>query len=222
VAGAACDCVDLEKNEKFVSLRASEENFMNAPTIGPQSCQLEDVAAYLDGELAGVALEAFEAHLKTCPGCVAELRAQRHLLCTLDFALNASRPFELPHDFTRVVAAHAENDLSGMQKGSERRRALQLCAILALLSFALLGAAARTLVFDPIRSFFRVTGSLLGLLWQVVYDAGTGIAVIVRVIGRAAVFGPSGWWLSLIVAFIVSLFLLPFLIAKYHRAQTAE
>ena len=195
---------------------------MNAPTISPESCQLEDVAAYLDGELVGVAQETFEAHLKICPACVAELQAQRHLLCTLDFALNESRPFELPHDFTRVVAAHAENDLSGMYKGTEGRRAVQLCAILALLSFALLGAAARTLVFEPIRSFFRIMGSLLGLLWQTVYDAGTGIAVIVRVVGRAAVLGPSGWWLSVIVAFIVSLFLLPFLIAKYHRAQTPE
>ena len=195
---------------------------MNAPTIDPESCQLEDVAAYLDGELVGVALETFEAHLKICPACVAELRAQRHLLCTLDFAFNESRPFELPHNFTRVVAAHAENDLSGMHKGTERRRAVQLCAILALLSFALLGAAARTLVFEPIRSSFRIMGSLLGLLWQTVYDAGTGIAVIVRVVGRAAVLGPSGWWLSVIVAFIVSLFLLPFLIAKYHRAQTPE
>ncbi|HXI74430.1 MAG TPA: zf-HC2 domain-containing protein, partial [Pyrinomonadaceae bacterium] len=186
---------------------------MNAPTIDPESCQLEDVAAYLDGELVGGALETFEAHLKICPACVAELRAQRHLLCTLDFAFNESRPFELPHNFTRVVAAHAENDLSGMHKGTERRRAVQLCAILALLSFALLGAAARTLVFEPIRSFFRIMGSLFGLLWQTVYDAGTGIAVIVRVVGRAAVLGPSGWWLSVIVAFIISLFLLPFLIA---------
>ncbi len=214
--------VARDGKQKFVAQRASEENFMNAPTIGKQSCQLEDVAAYLDGELAGASLEIFEAHLKTCPACVAELRAQRHLLCTLDYAFNESGPFELPHDFTRVVAAHAENDLSGMHKKSERRRAAQLCAILALLSFALLGAAARTLVFEPIRSFFRVMGSLLGLLWQAVYDAGTGIAVIVRVVGRAAVLGSSGWWVSLTFAFIVSLLLLPFLIAKYHRAQTTE
>src|SRR2546421_10463466 len=102
---------------------------MNARSIEKQDCQLEDVAAYLDGELDGVALETFEAHLKTCLECGAELRAQRQLLCTLDFALNESRPFALPHNFTKVVAAHAENDLSGMRKRGERRRALQLCAI---------------------------------------------------------------------------------------------
>jgi hypothetical protein len=86
----------------------------------------------------------------------------------------------------------------------------------------LLGAAARTLVFDPARSFIRVAGSLLGLLWQTVYDAGTGIAVIIRVVGRAAVLGPHSLWMFVALALIISLFLLPFLIAKYHRAQIIE
>ena len=195
---------------------------MKVPTIQPQGCQREDVAAYLDGELGGVALDTFEAHLKTCPDCTTELRGQRQLLCTLDFALNESGAFELPHNFARVVAAHAENDLSVMRKNSERRRAVQLCAILALVSFGLLGAASRTLVFDPVRSFLRVAGSLLGLLWQTIYDAATGIAVIVRVVGRATVLGPHGLWLFVGLFFLVSLSLLPFLIAKYHRAQIIE
>ena len=195
---------------------------MKVTTSDQNRCQLEDVAAYLDGELDGAALETFEAHLKSCADCAAELRVQRQLLCTLDFAFNGSRPFELPRDFTRVVAAHAENDLSGMRKWSERRRALQMCAVLALISFALLGAASRALVFDPVRSFFRVTGSLLNLVWQAIYDAGTEVAIIVRVVGRAVVLGPHGLWLFLALAFLTSLSLLPFLIAKYHRARIVE
>jgi len=195
---------------------------MKVPTIEKQGCQLEDVAAYLDGELDGSAVETFEAHLQTCPDCAAELRGQRQLLCTLDLAFNESRSFELPHNFTRVVAAHAENDLGGMRKKSERRRAFQLCALLALLSFALLGAASRTLVFDPARSFLRVAGGLLTLLWQAFAEVVTGIAVIVRVVGRAVVLGPRGLWLFLALALITSLSLLPFLIAKYHRAQIIE
>ncbi len=199
---------------------------MKVPTIEKQGekqgCQLEDVAAYLDGELSGSALETFEAHLKTCPDCATELRGQRQLLCTLDLAFNESRSFELPHNFTRVVAAHAENDLGGMRKKSERRRALQLCAVLALVSFALLGAASRTLVFDPVRSFLRVAGSLLTLLWQAFYEVISGLGTIVRVVGRAVVLGPRGLWLFVALALIISLFLLPFLIAKYHRAQIIE
>jgi anti-sigma factor RsiW len=195
---------------------------MKVTTIDGKGCQLEDVAAYLDGELSDTAQETFEEHLKSCADCTVELRVQRQLLCTLDFAFNESQRFELPRDFTRVVAAQAENDLRGMRKWSERRRALQLCAILALFSFALLGAASRTLVFDPARSFLRVTGSLISLVWQAIYDAGTGVAVIVRVIGRAIVLGSHGLWLLVAVAFIISVFLLPLLIAKYHRAQIVE
>jgi anti-sigma factor RsiW len=195
---------------------------MNVPAIEKQDCQLEEVAAYLDGELNGVALESFEAHLKTCVECAAELRMQRQLLCTLEFALNESRPIALPHNFSKIVAAHAENDLSGMRRKGERRRALQLCAILALVSFGLLGAASRTLVFDPARSFVRIAGSLLGLLWQTVYEAGTGIAVIVKVVGRAIVFAPHGLGLFLGFAFVISISLLPLLIARYHRAQIIE
>lgn len=182
----------------------------------------EDVAAYLDGELDGAASDGFEAHLKTCALCVTELRMQRQLLCTLDFAFSEPA-FELPRNFSRVVAAHAESDLSGMRKKSERRRALQLCALLALLAFALLGAASRALVFQPARSFLRIAGSLLDFVGRALYDAGTGVAVIVRVVGRAVILAPHGLGLILIILpFLIALALLPRLIVNYHRAQVIE
>src|SRR5713226_2431559 len=185
-------------------------------------CRTEDAAAYLDGELDGAASESFEAHLKTCARCATELRMQRQLLCTLDFAFSEPS-FELPRNFSRVVAAHAESDLSGMRKKSERRRALQLCALLALLAFALLGAASRALVFQPAGSFLRIAGSLLDLVGRALYDAGSGAAVIVRVVGRALILAPHGLGLLLIVLpFVIALALLPRLIANYHRAQVIE
>src|SRR3954451_4639008 len=134
-------------------------------------CQLEDVAAYIDGELSQAGANRFEDHLKSCLDCADELRAQRQLLCTLDVAFNGSRSFQLPHNFTRVVTARAENDLNGMRNKGERRRALKLCAMLAVTSFALLGAAARTVVFEPVGSFFRVSKSLLQLVWAAASQA---------------------------------------------------
>jgi hypothetical protein len=185
-------------------------------------CRTEDAAAYLDGELDGAASESFEAHLKTCARCAAELRMQRQLLCTLDFAFSEPS-FELPGNFSRVVAAHAESDLSGMRKKSERRRALQLCALLALLAFALLGAASSALVFQPARSFLRIAGSILDLVGRALYDAGTGVVVIVRVVGRALILAPHGLGMILIVLpFVIALALLPRLIVNYHRAQVIE
>ena len=189
--------------------------------IHDHDCRTEDVAAYLDGELSGAASESFEAHLKTCARCTTELRTQRQLLCTLDLAFS-ERSFELPRNFSRIVAAHAESDLSGMRKKSERRRAFQLCALLALLAFALLGAASGALVFQPARSFLRLAGSLLDLVWRALYDAGTGAAVIVRLVGRALILAPYGSGLFLVLLFVIAIALLPRLIANYHRTKIIE
>ncbi len=99
---------------------------MNQSAITDNGCEREDVAAYLDGELTAEELTSFETHLKSCAACAVELRRQRQLLCTLDVAFNESRAFDLPRDFTRVVAAHAESNLSGMRKQSERWRAMKI------------------------------------------------------------------------------------------------
>ena len=193
---------------------------MNVLTTNHQC--IEDVAAYLDGELDDAALEVFEGHVKTCAGCAQELRTQRQLLCTLNRAFEESGAFELPQDFARLVATHAESDVTGLRGRGERRRAFKVCAVLALLSFALLGAASRATVFQPARSSLRVGESLFDLAWKTIYDAGTGASVIVRLVVRAIALSPYGLGLFLILAFIIAISLLPRLIASYHRAQIIE
>jgi len=185
-------------------------------------CQLEDVAAYLDGELSEAGANRFEDHLRSCLDCATELRAQRQLLCTLDVAFNGGRSFQLPHDFTRIVTARAENDLSGMRNKHERRRALKLCAVLALVSFALLGAATRTVVFDPLSTLFRISRTLLQLAWQAGSEMVMSVTVLVRVIVRAVLLEQNGLGLLMLVAFLIAISVLPFLLVKYHRAQTIE
>jgi anti-sigma factor RsiW len=187
-----------------------------------EKCQLEDVAAYLDGELSEAGVNRFEAHLKSCLDCAAELRAQRQLLCTLEVAFNGNRSFQLPHDFTRIVTARAESDLSGMRNKHERRRALKLCAGLALVSFALLGAAARTVVLDPLSTLFRISRTVLQLAWHAAADAVMGATVLLRVIVRAVLLDQNGLGLLMLVAFLIAISVLPFLLVKYHRAQTIE
>lgn len=185
-------------------------------------CQLEDVAAYLDGELSEAGANRFEDHLRSCLDCATELRAQRQLLCTLDVAFNGGRSFQLPHDFTRIVTVRAENDLSGMRNKHERRRALKLCVVLALVSFALLGAATRTVVFDPLSTLFRISRTLLQLAWQAGSEMVMSVTVLVRVIVRAVLLEQNGLGLLMLVAFLIAISVLPFLLVKYHRAQTIE
>lgn len=185
-------------------------------------CQLEEVAAYLDGELGGHALVHFEEHVKQCSVCATELRTQRQLLCTLEVAFNQSRSFDLPSNFARVVTVRAENDLAGMRNGRERKRAIQLCILLAVIAFGLLGAATRAIVFDPLRSFLRTVRVLSDLLWQVVADAASAASVVARVIAGAVFDSQRGSRFLLVFAFILSVSCLSFLIVRYRRAQIIE
>ena len=185
-------------------------------------CQLEEVAAYLDGELDGAALGHFEEHVKECAECATELRAQRQLLCTLDVAFNHSSSFDLPSNFSRVVTVRAENDVAGMRSSRERKRAVQLCIVLALISFGLLGAATRAIVFDPLRSFLRVARVLSDLIWQVFSDAVSSASVLVRVVGRAVLDAQPGSRFLLAFAFLLSVSCLSFLIVRYRRAEIVE
>jgi len=191
-------------------------------TADKDVCPREEIAAYLDGELSGVALEHFEAHLNECSDCAGELRSQRQLLCTLDAAFSSSSRIKLPENFTRVVATHAEHNLRGLRGKSERRRALQLCALLAGTAFALLGAASGAIVIQPARNSLRMVARLLEVLSQAVLGAAEGFAIIGRMIGRAAVASPYGFGALIAFVFIGSIFLLPRLIASYHRTQIIE
>jgi anti-sigma factor RsiW len=185
-------------------------------------CHLQDVAAFVDGELAGAALDQFESHLKSCAGCADELRTQKQLLCTLDVAFNDSRSFNLPRDFSRVVTARAESDLRGVRRKPERRRALQLCVLLAVVSFGLMGAAARGLVIDPLKSFLRVTGTLLDFAGQAALNLAETVTVFTRLMARAVLFAPYGMGVLFLVALVFSILVLSFLIARYHRTQIIE
>jgi anti-sigma factor RsiW len=185
-------------------------------------CQADDVAAYLDGELSHSSTARFEDHLKSCDHCARELRAQRQLLCTLDVAFNDSRSFALPQDFARIVTTRAESDFSGMRRRPERRRALKLCAVLALVSFALMGAASRAIVFEPVRSFFKAGSTVLDLCWQAASEVAASTAVIIRVVSRAVFFSHNGAGLLLLLVFPLAISCLLFLITRYHRAQVVE
>ena len=186
------------------------------------NCPHEDLAAYLDGELSGVALEHFETHLASCSECADELRSQRQLLCTLEAAFSNSSRVRLPDNFTRIVATHAENNLRGLRDKSETWRVLQLCAALALGAFALLGATSGALVFQPARNSFQVVGRIIELFWHSVAGVGEGLAILGRMIGRAAVASPHGFGTAIALVFIVAISLLPRLIANYHRTQIIE
>ena len=187
-----------------------------------QICPGEDIAAYLDGELTAGATERFELHVAQCAACSAELRRQRQLVCTLEAAFSSQRKFDLPNDFTRVIATRAESDLRGVRSRAERYRAAKLCALLGLMAFGILGAAASSAVLQPLRNALRLVARLFELVWQAAADATESLAIILRVL-TGSTNGSSYFWPLLIgLTLVIAVTLLTRLIGKYHRRQIIE
>ncbi|CAN5778570.1 MAG: hypothetical protein H0T77_15135 [Pyrinomonadaceae bacterium] len=183
---------------------------------GNQLCQEEQIAAYLDGELDAFAGALFEQHFLECRLCNAELNAQRLFLRELDAALTLAPDLPVPSNFAQIVAARAESDMSGVRDGGEHKRALRFCVILALASFALLGAAASKAVVFSGRTVANQIFGLFGLLWTTLADAVMGLTVISRVIsGGLIAESPFAGLAALLLA--LGVVLLSILISSYHK-----
>jgi anti-sigma factor RsiW len=183
------------------------------------SCGSEEIAAYLDGELSEAARSTFERHVAECAPCTEQLREQRRLLCALDVALSAERSLPIPSDFARIVAAHAQTDMSGVRARSENRRALCLCLLLATLAALLIGSAALSeSVLGPVWALAKPAATVIAFFGRMLYNVGAGLAVFSRLGGRLLFESrPLGLFgCSLLLA---ALALLPRLIIRYHRAR---
>lgn len=183
----------------------------------------EEIVAYLDGELDVPSRALLEEHLAGCARCSSELKMQKRLICELDSALSDDAYVEMPGNFARIVAARAQSDLSGVRDGRERRRALLLCVMLAIMSVALLGGgAASESIFAPLRAIWKVGVALFNFMGHALYDAGAGLAVISRGIGGHLLFESRPLSLIVLLLFTSALFMLRRLIAGYHRTQITE
>jgi hypothetical protein len=200
----------FERNENFVTSAAANNHLCR---------KSEEIASYLDGELAASERGGFEQHVKECRACAAQLREQKLLLCTLDLALSEERSLPIPANFARVVAAHAQSDMSGMRERQEHKRALWLCTLLAAAAALLIGGAALSeSVVVPVQALARPAATILGFFWHTLYNAGAGLVVISRVSGHLFFESrPLGLLGSLLL--VAALGLLPRLIISYHRAR---
>ena len=195
---------------------------MNAMTTDQEKiCERNLIAAYVDGELEPEVTLLFEDHVQECASCRAELRAHRLFVCELDAALIDNAEIPVPADFSRMIAARARSDMSGVRTHSEHRKALGICVILALAGFALLGATARDAVFMVAEKFISTFIGVAGFVSIAVYDTVAGLAVIFRVLSRKIII-ESGSLGPLLVLLAVAILVLSRLISNYHRSSATE
>jgi predicted anti-sigma-YlaC factor YlaD len=201
------------------ALRACEGNNFVTSVTPDNTCRSEDIAAYLDGELAEAARCTVERHIKECAPCAEQLREQRRLLCALDLALSTERPVPIPSDFARVVAAHAQSDMSGVRARSENRRALCFCLLLAAVAGLLIGSAALSeSVLGPVWALAKPAATVIAFFGRMLYNVGAGLAVFSRLGGHLFFESrPLGLFGCLLL--LAALALLPRLIISYHRAR---
>ena len=190
-------------------------------TATEKICERNLAGAYVDGELNADLTLLFEDHLEGCADCRLELRAHRFFVCELDAALTDKREIPVPADFARRVAARAASDMSGVRTGTEHRKALTICMILALGGFALLGATARDAVFLVVQKFVTTALSLAGFVATAVYDTAAGLVVIFRVVSRKFIIETGSLW-PMLVLLAFGVFILSRLISNYHRSGATE
>jgi len=200
------------------------EQFVNSTV--PEPCSRADAVAYLDGELDAVAAGEFERHVVSCHVCAGTLAEQRRLLCALDVAFSEQPQrgeFALPENFAQVVTARAQTDMcSLLRRPSEKRRALSLIILLAVASFALLGASNFGAALAPARSAWNALTTALNVATHTIIETLTGLALILRALGGRLIAEPGSPRLLVWLLFASALFLLLRLITNYHRRRASD
>src|ERR1043166_9465040 len=184
-------------------------------------CEKNLVAAYVDGELDTTAQARFEEHLVDCQDCRLELRAHRQFICDLDALLTNDVQVAMPINFSRVVAARAVSDMSGVRTRVENRKAIVFCLILGITGFALIGSTTRLAMVSFVRVSARKIFSLIDLISHAIYDLAVSLAVISRVLSRKLV-ADNGDLRIVLVLLVFAVFLLSRLISGYHRTDAIE
>ena len=142
-------------------------------------CPIEDIAAYIDGELDARQEMDLEVHFAGCGSCLFELNRQKQFLCGLNMGLARETELELPPDFTRLVVANAESTVSGLRKPRERFNALFICAGLILFVLFAIGPEARR-VLDGFSTVIEQVAIVGGFFGHLIYAFFIGVAIVLR------------------------------------------
>jgi hypothetical protein len=188
---------------------------MQREFVPTKECPIDEIAAYIDGELSPAHEIELEFHFSMCPSCVEQLNLQKQFLCDLDSSLKEDHPIELPDDFAKVIATRAESSVSGLRRPAERYNALFVCAAVLLFFLFATGANASRAV-DGGGKAIDQAAVILGFFGHLVYSIFFGIAVILRTFAGQITFDP---WAAAFLILISSSIL--FAISRHRTGKTS-
>ncbi len=196
----------------------------SADTILNESCsQTDEIAQFLDGELAAADERLFEKHSANCSVCARKLNEQKRLLLTLNHAFAGEKQFELPADFFKTVVARSESNVSGLRRRDERARALAIVCALFLTGVVIGFAGGRSgFRFGSWGAYWAQIRVVAAVLSSFCYDLGLAVNIALRVgcnylIGHSAV--SHAFFLVLL---LISLAALSGLLFNYARIETQK
>lgn len=152
-------------------------------------CPREEIVAYIDGELSPREELELDLHLADCKVCLEELNAQKKVSTTLEILLeDKADDFELPENFTKVVTAKAESNVSGLRQPRERSKAFLIFAVLSLTLILGLGTEIETVwsAFDKFADRFLTLG---GFIWHTILEIAIGFAVVFGSLCQHFIYG---------------------------------
>lgn len=163
---------------------------MKAEVYENLSCPIDEISAYIDGELPGARELELGLHFAACRQCSDELNLQKQFLARLDSSLKQERELPLPADFARHIVANAESTVAGFRRPRELYNAAFICVGLLLFGLFALGADADR-VIGGVGSAFEQAGAVGGFLAKVVYSIFLGFTVIIRSLAAQVQVGDS-------------------------------
>ncbi len=149
------------------------------PQIQVFTCPVDEISAYIDGELGAARELELEMHFAGCRACADELNLQKQFLLGLNSSLKSENEIELPADFTKHIVANAESTVAGLRRPRELYNAAFICAALFLFVLFGLGADAGR-VWYGISAGFDQAAAVGSFFGHFVYSFLVGLAIIMR------------------------------------------
>ncbi len=149
------------------------------PQIQAFGCPVDEISAYIDGELAAARELELEAHFVGCRACADELNLQKQFLLGLNSSLKCESELELPANFTRNIVVNAESTVAGLRRPRELYNAAFICAALFLFVLFGLGADAGRVLY-AVSTTLEQAAAVGGFFGHLVYSFLLGVAIILR------------------------------------------
>ncbi len=181
-----------------------------------QTCPLEELSVYLDGELSAPEELILEKHLSICTICTAQLNQHKKMLSAMNFVFEAKDGIELPKNFAKVVVIQAESTVSGLRSKKERFRALSLCAALFLLiSIGL--AAESDQVFYGVADFTGQVIAVMAIILHAITNFAIGLAIVLRCLSQKVILNTGFMFVVTACVFSIAAFSLSRVVLKFNR-----